>query len=380
MTMRERSGGGILSGTEEAQGPRLRLHAFPWALLLMIMAVGGIGLLTLYSAVGGAEKLPLLINQAVRFSVALLLMMVLALLVDRTIYLRYAYLFYLVALLLLLAVYLSGSVGMGARRWLDLGFMRLQPSELMKITLVLALARFYHDRSIAGSITWRDMIGPVLLTAPPLALVLKQPDLGTAILIAMAGMLVLFVAGLRWRVLTGMLVGIGAAVPLLWNTLHDYQRRRIETLLNPENDPLGSGYHIIQSKIAVGSGGISGKGFMGGSQGHLEFLPERHTDFIFSVLAEEWGFVGCSILLLLYAMITVRGMIISYTARDRFGVLAAAGLTAIFFFQVVINIGMVLGLLPVVGIPLPLVSYGGSSMLTLMIGLGVLAHISIHSK
>ncbi|MBF0421620.1 MAG: rod shape-determining protein RodA [Magnetococcales bacterium] len=361
-------------------GWRDRLARFPTSLVILLTLLSLGGFVVLYSAVGGAENNGYVWRQVARFGVGLALMLIIALFGSEKIYRRYAYLLYTIALLLLIVVFLTGSIGMGARRWLALGFLNLQPSELMKVALVLALARYFHDRAIPMGIGLVHLWIPMVMIILPTALIVKQPDLGTSILLITVGMVVVVAAGLKWRLFFGVLFLIGASLPLGWNMMHDYQRRRILTLFSPEKDPLGAGYHIIQSKIAIGSGGISGKGFMAGSQSQLNFLPERHTDFIFSVLAEEWGLIGGLLLLSLYCMIVLRTLIIANMASDRFGFLTVVGLTALFSFQVLVNMGMVIGLLPVVGIPLPMISYGGSSMLTLMIAMGLMAHVSIHSK
>ncbi|MBF0462755.1 MAG: rod shape-determining protein RodA [Magnetococcales bacterium] len=379
--------GGVLSidGTTTL-GWQERWQRFPWSLLALLMITSLLGLVVLYSAVGGrgdfqeTSNLQYLLRQAGRFGIGLVLLFVVAFAGSERVYRRYAYLAYGVALALLVAVFLFGSVSMGARRWLDVGFMRIQPSELMKVTLVLALARYYHDRAVVVGFGWRDLGIPLLLVTLPLLLILKQPDLGTAIIIATVGMVVIVVAGLSWKMIVLSLGLLSAGLPIAWSALHEYQRQRVYTLFSPERDPLGSGYHIIQSKIAVGSGGLLGKGFMAGSQSHLDFLPERHTDFIFSVLAEEWGFVGCVTLIVLYILITSRGLFIASMAHHRFGLLTVVGFIALFAFQVIINIGMVIGLLPVVGIPLPLISYGGSSMITLLFSMGLIAHVGIYSR
>lgn len=361
-------------------GWRDRFSRFPVSLLVLLTILSMGGLVVLYSSVGGEENWPYVWRQMARFGVGLVLMLTISVAGNEKMYRRYAYLFYGFTLLLLIAVFVSGTIGMGARRWLVIGVVSLQPSELMKVALVLALARYFHDRSISVGLGLGDLFIPLLMIIFPAALIVKQPDLGTATLVAAVGMVVIVAAGLQWKFFVFSVILVGASMPLGWNLMHDYQRRRILTLFSPEKDPLGAGYHIIQSKIAVGSGGIFGKGFMAGSQSQLDFLPERHTDFIFSVLAEEWGFVGGLFLLSLYCMIILRTLIVASTASDRFGLLTVVGLTALFSFQVMINMGMVIGLLPVVGIPLPMISYGGSSMLTLMLAMGLIAHVSIYSK
>lgn len=369
----------LLLGTNNL-GWQDRISRFPTSLLILLTILALGGLVVLYSAVGGSGNGDYVWRQAARFGVGLALMITIAMTGHEKIYRRYAYLLYAIALLLLIVVFLTGSIGMGARRWLALGFLNLQPSELMKVAMVLALARYFHDRSFSQGIGFTNLIVPLLMILLPTALIVKQPDLGTSILLIAVGMAVIVAAGLKWKVFLAVLSMIAASLPLGWNMMHDYQRRRILTLFSPEKDPLGAGYHIIQSKIAIGSGGIFGKGFMAGSQSQLNFLPERHTDFIFSVLAEEWGFVGGLLLLSIYCLIIFRTLIIATMASDRFGLLTVVGLTALFGFQVLVNMGMVVGLLPVVGIPLPMISYGGSSMLTLMIAMGLMARVSIYSK
>ncbi|MBF0159207.1 MAG: rod shape-determining protein RodA [Magnetococcales bacterium] len=357
-----------------------RFSRFPWGLLILIALVFAIGMVVLYSAVGGmANGANFVIQQSIHFAVSVVLMVTIAL-GDSKLYRRYVYFVYGMTLLLLLLVMLSGSIGMGARRWLDLGILRIQPSEMMKLALIMALSRYFHDQAVTPGLRLVDLSVPALLIIPAFVLIIRQPDLGTAIMMATSGCAVIFVAGITWRILLISAAVVAASMPLVWNWLHGYQRQRVMTLFFPEQDPLGTGYHIIQSKIAVGSGGLTGKGFMAGSQNHLHFLPERHTDFIFSVLAEEWGFIGTLALISLYGLIILYGLLIATMARDRFGMLLASGITALFAFQVVVNIGMVVGLLPVVGIPLPLVSYGGSSMLTIMVSMGLLAHVGVHSK
>ena len=365
---------------------RERLRRFPWGLMLLLVGTATIGFVILYSAVGGdtvshgTNNRHFLPRQFGRFGVSLVIMFLVAFVGNEKTYRRYAYLAYGITLFMLVAVFVTGSVSMGARRWLDVGFVRLQPSELMKVSLILALSRYYHDRAVAVGFGWRDLGIPLLLILMPLGLILKQPDLGTGILMTAAGVVVIFIAGLSWKVIALAGIALSASLPMIWRELHTYQRQRILTLFFPEKDPLGSGYHIIQSKIAVGSGGLMGKGFLAGSQSHLDFLPERHTDFVFSVLAEEWGFLGSIALMLMYIMIILRGLLIARTAHNRFGMLTTVGFITLFALQVVINIGMVIGLLPVVGIPLPLISYGGSSLITLMFAMGLIAHASIYSR
>ena len=283
---------------------------------------------------------------------------------------------YAVGILLLLAVALFGDVSKGARRWLNLGFMRVQPSELMKIAMPLMLAWYFQKHE--ALVRLRDYAVAALLLLVPVALIAKQPDLGTAILVLAAGFYVIFFAGLSSKIIAGLIAAALAAAPLAWNFLHDYQRARILTLIDPEKDPLGKGFHIIQSTIAIGSGGIFGKGWGQGTQAQLEFIPERHTDFIFAVMSEEFGLVGNVLLLLLYALLIARGLMIAANAPTAFTRLLAGSITLIFFTYAFVNMGMVSGILPVVGVPLPFISYGGTALVTLFLGVGILMSIHRH--
>lgn len=355
-----------------------KLLSINWFLVLMIITVAGVGFAMLFSAAGG-DMQPWAERQMVRFGVALGVMIVVAT-IDIRLWLRYAYALYFVSLALLVAVEVTGHVGMGAQRWISLGFINIQPSELMKIFLVLALARFYHASAIEDVGRVSRLIVPLTLMIAPTVLIVRQPDLGTAIMVAMTGAAVLFLAGVRlWKF---ALVGVAclAAAPIAWQFLHEYQKKRVLTFLNPETDPLGAGYHIIQSKIALGSGGLMGKGFMQGPQSHLHFLPEMQTDFIFTMLAEEMGLVGALGLIVLYAIIVIYGTVIAARSRNQFGRLVAGGITTTFFLYVFINIAMVTGLIPVVGVPLPLVSYGGTVMMTIMIGFGLIISVGVHRE
>jgi len=283
---------------------------------------------------------------------------------------------YAIGILLLIAVALFGDVSKGARRWLNLGFMRAQPSELMKIAMPLMLAWYFQKHE--SMLRLRDYAIAALLLLIPVGLIAKQPDLGTAILVLAAGFYVIFLAGLSWKILVGLVVSAIAAAPLAWTFLHDYQRARILTLLDPEKDPLGKGFHIIQSTIAIGSGGIFGKGWGQGTQAQLEFIPERHTDFIFAVLSEEFGLIGNIVLLVLYSLLIARGLVIAANAPTVFTRLLAGSITLIFFTYAFVNMGMVSGILPVVGVPLPLISYGGTALVTLFLGIGILMSIHKH--
>jgi len=338
----------------------IRFDSLMMVLLLVLLTVG---LVVSYSASGG--NLAVVKGQLLRMAIGLLIMLAVAQLPSHFFY-RLAPALFVFSLLLLLAVELFGDVGKGAQRWLDLGFMRFQPSELSKLIVPLMVARYLAERS--QPLPWRHIAGALLLIALPVALILRQPDLGTALMVIAAGLAVIFFAGISWRLMAGGAALTLALLPVAWHFIHDYQRRRVLTLLDPSSDPLGAGYHIIQSMIAIGSGGMFGKGWMNGTQAHLQFLPESSTDFIFAVFAEEFGLLGCSVLLLFYLLLLVRGLQISATAGDSFGRLMAGAVVAIFFFYVVVNIGMVAGVLPVVGVPLPLISYGGSSLVTLLLG------------
>ncbi len=346
----------------------------PWKLLLLVIAIGGFGLVVLYSAAGGSLR-PWALSQGVRFAVFLCIAIALSRIsLDRLKQIGFPA--YAIVLVLLIAVEILGVVGGGSQRWLDLGFVNLQPSELMKPTIVLALARFY-DLLPAGEIRrWNALWPAGALVSVPFLLVLVQPDLGTAIMILAGGLTVMFLAGLPLRLFLGGGAFVAAAIPIAISFLHEYQRNRIEIFLDPEKDPLGTGYHIIQSKIAIGSGGIFGKGFLQGTQSHLDYLPEGHTDFVFATMAEEWGLIGGILLILAYFLMVNWGMRVALRAKSRFGRLAAAGLATTIFFYFAINLMMVMGLAPVVGIPLPLVSFGGSAMMTVMISLGLLMAIA----
>jgi rod shape determining protein RodA len=359
---------------------RLAYH-FDWLLLGLTLIVTGVGIATIYSATasGGATSLvanPLAVRQAA-YATAGLIGLIAVVLFDYRRLERWAYVVYALIVILLILVPLIGAVGGGARRWIDLGVVSIQPSEIFKVGLVIALARYFHHARATGDCSLQDAIPAFLLLGFPGALVLAQPDLGTVGLISIVCFSVLFFVGLRLRAFALLGALGGAAVPLLWSYLKPYQQQRVMTFLSPEMDPLGAGYHIIQSKIAIGSGEFWGKGFLHGTQTKLHFLPEQHTDFIFSVFAEEWGYVGAVVLLLAYLVMILRGLQIAGRAKDRFGAILAFGVTAIVFWQVAINVAMTAGVLPVVGIPLPLISYGGSSLTTTMIGMGLLINVNM---
>jgi rod shape determining protein RodA len=343
-------------------------------LLLSVLSVCAVGLIVLYSAAG--EDVHIFLGQAVRVGLGLGVLTFVAQIPPRVLRIGAPFL-YGFGLLLLIAVAVVGDVAMGAQRWLDLGFVRFQPSEIMKIAVPLCCAWYLHERPLPPDFT--TLVVVVLIVLVPTLLIAEQPDLGTALLVVAGGGLVILLAGLQLRYIVGLGATLAAAVPVAWMfLLHDYQRQRVLTFLNPQNDPLGAGYHTIQSQIAIGSGGIFGKGYMNGSQAQLEFLPERSTDFIFAVIGEEWGFVGCFVLMMLYLMVIGRGLFIATQAQDTFSRLIAGSLTLTFAVYVFVNTGMVAGLLPVVGVPLPLVSYGGTSLVTLMAGFGIL--MAVHSR
>lgn len=353
-----------------------KLWRIDWWLVLLLCAIAGVGTALLYSAAGGSWT-PWALRHIIRFFPTLLVMLVIAL-IDIRIWLRFSYIIYLAVLALLISVEVAGRVGMGAQRWIDLGFFVLQPSELMKLALVLALARYFHTTPLERIGRPLVLLPPLAMVAIPVGLVLLQPNLGTALLLLLGSGAIFFVAGVRlWKFALAIAAGIGA-IPVGWQLLHDYQKQRVYTFLDPETDPLGAGYNIIQSKIALGSGALSGKGFLEGTQSQLAFLPEKHTDFIFVVLAEEFGMIGGLVLLFLFLCLFIGGWWITLRTRNQFGRLVAVGITTNMFLYLFVNVAMVMGLIPVVGIPLPLVSYGGTAMLTMLAGCGLLLSVSLH--
>ncbi len=359
-----------------ARHSRLALFHIDGPLLLGVIALIGFGLMILYTASG--QNMMMMKAQLIRLGVALAVMVVVAQIKPQTLK-RWSLPLFLAGLGLLVAVLLVGHVGKGAQRWLDLGFMKFQPSEIMKLAVPMAVAWFIATHSLPPRL-WHLLLGFIMCAIPTL-LIAKQPDLGTSILIATAGVFVLFMSGMSWRIIAVVGGLLSAFLPVLWIFLmHDYQKQRVLTFLNPESDPLGSGYHIIQSKIAIGSGGLEGKGYLQGTQSQLEFLPERHTDFIFAVISEELGLLGVLVLLSLYLFVITRCMIIAAKAQDNYSKLVAGSFTLTFFVYVFVNIGMVSGLLPVVGVPLPLISYGGTSMVTLMAAFGVIMSVGTHKR
>lgn len=350
---------------------------FDWGLLLLVLIIAAIGVGNIASATYSYD--PAGTSHAVRqcyWVLIGLLLVVLTCSIDYHLFDDMAYWLYGIAVTLLLLVLLVGKSSMGATRWLNMGFFSFQPSELMKIVIIMVFARYFSALSPAGSLSLRDLLNPFLLLGVPVLLVMKQPDLGTAVIVALIGFSMMLFVGVRFKAIMTLVL---AAVPTMflgWHFyLHDYQKERIHNFLTPERDPLGSGYHIIQSKIAVGSGGFLGKGYLQGTQTQLNFLPEQHTDFAFSVFAEEWGFLGCLLILALYLSLALWGYSIARKCNDYFGSLLAVGVSSMLVCHIVINIGMVIGLFPVVGVPLPLFSYGGTSMITTMIGLGILLNV-----
>ena len=351
-----------------------RLH-IDVPLLFGLILICGMGLVILYSASG--QDIDVVIRQGIRMLLAIMLMFTVAQLTPTQME-RWSLWIYLGGVIILVIVLYIGHIGKGAQRWLNLGLFRFQPSEIMKLAVPMIVAWFLASSNLPVK------LGRVIITCViimiPVVLIAKQPDLGTAMLVAIAGLSVLFIAGISWRLITVLFMLVAAATPLLWHFMHDYQKRRVLMFFDPEQDPLGSGYHIIQSQIAIGSGGIYGKGWLNGTQSHLEFLPERSTDFIFAVYSEEFGLMGAVLLMSIYLFVIGRGLTIAMSAQQTYGKLLAAGLTLTFFVYVFVNMGMAIGQLPVVGVPLPLISQGGTSIVTLMLAFGILMSINTHRR
>jgi len=348
-----------------------------WPIITLLCVIAFVGVMMHFSVSGGAAaEMP--INHGVRF-LTMLVIAVIAAMIDARVWMAIAYPLYAIALILLVGVEVAGETRMGATRWLNLGVVSLQPSELMKVAIVIALARYYHqlDPRRTGTVIW--ILPPLLMILAPVALVMHQPDLGTSLMILLAGVAVMFLAGLLWRIIVPALVaGAVGAVFAYQFVLHEYQRSRVDVFLGLEDDPLGEGYHVLQSKIAIGSSGLFGRGYLHGSQSQLDFLPEKHTDFIFTMFVEEFGLLGGLVLLSLFAALMALTVSVSMRARSLFGKLAAAGVAATLACYVFINTAMVIGLVPVVGIPLPLVSYGGTAMMTIMAGFAIVLSIDLH--
>ncbi len=350
---------------------------FDWAFVFLVLLIAGIGVLNISSATASysTQNTSYALKQIYWILIGLFIVIQVCS-IDYHLFEDVAYWCFGGVVLLLLVVLLVGKTSMGATRWLHLGFINFQPSELMKIVIIMVFASYLANFTAAGGLSLKDLVKPFVLLGAPTILIMKQPDLGTATLVVLIAFSMILYAGVRFRAIVTLLL---AAIPTVffgWRYyLRDYQKERLLNFLSPERDPLGSGYHIIQSKIAVGSGGLTGKGFMQGTQTQLRFLPEQHTDFAFSVFSEEWGFIGCLVVLLLYFFLILWGLNIARRCNDPFGRLMAVGVSAMLFWHIVINIGMVIGLFPVVGVPLPLFSYGGTSMITSMVGLGILLNI-----
>ncbi|HMN36201.1 MAG TPA: rod shape-determining protein RodA [Hyphomicrobium sp.] len=364
------------SGQFAPQSLTAKLWHVNWPVLIVAGLIAAIGCAALYSVAGGSFQ-PWAERHALRFLVAVAIVLVMAM-VRTEVWLHAAYPAYTVALVALALVPVLGTEALGARRWLSFWGVTFQPAELMKLALVAALARYYQWLPVqrVSHPLWAAI--PIAMIAVPVALTLRQPDLGTATLFGVTGLSLMFLSGVSLMYFLAGAAGAVAAAPVIWSHLHDYQRRRIETFLNPDLDPLGAGYHIAQSKIAIGSGGLSGKGFLLGTQSQLDFVPEKHTDFIVTILGEEWGFIGLAVLLALFALLIALIIVMAWRCQNRFGRLVIAGSAVTLFVYVFINVAMVTGLVPVVGVPLPLVSHGGTSMMTLMIGLGLAMSAHVH--
>lgn len=353
-----------------------KIVRLPITLIIIISIVSISGFATLYSAAEGNVS-PWAYKQMINFCLFMPVAIIIAI-TDIKLIFRFAYILYCIILLMLIGVELFGSVAMGAKRWIDLGFSKLQPSEPAKLAIVLMLARYFHELSDSDIGKIRSLLIPICATIVPVIFIVKQPDLGTGIITLIVAAVIFFAAGVKlWKfIVVG--VGVICSFPAVWYLMHDYQRQRVLMFFAPEKDPLGAGYNIIQSKIAIGSGSIVGKGFLHGTQSHLNFLPEHQTDFIFAAFAEEWGFIGDILLLTMYAIIIIICVIISANTKNIFGKLLAIGATAIFFSHIFINIAMVMGMLPVVGVPLPLLSYGGTMMASILIGFGFIMNAQVH--
>ena len=361
-----------IAGTLRRSWRQLIAHIdFP--LLFITLSIMSVGLATVYSATFDGNQRVL--SQLGNMGVAMTIMWFVSRLPPQKL-MSFAIPLYVVGIILLIGVFLFGVKVNGAKRWLSLGFTRIQPSEIMKIAMPLMLAWYFQKYE--ATLKFKHYLVAALLLLVPFALIAKQPDLGTALLVGSAGFYVIFFAGLPWKVIAGLMIAAGSAAPLIWSVMHDYQRKRILTLIDPTTDPLGAGYHIIQATIAIGSGGAIGKGYLNGTQTHLEFIPEKHTDFIFAVYSEEWGLLGNALLVFLYTLLIGRGLIIASGAPTLFSRLLAGAITLGFFTYAFINMGMVSGILPVVGVPLPFMSYGGTALVTLFLGVGILMSIHTH--
>jgi rod shape determining protein RodA len=353
-----------------------RIWRINWGMVLVLTAIAGIGVVALYSAAGGRYE-PWAAKHAIRYGAALGVLLIVALIHPR-VWLALAWPIYIGAMLLLMAVDVIGKTGMGAQRWLMLGPMQIQPSEIAKVAVILVLARYYHGLTREQAARFLYTLPPLLVILAPVGLVMVQPDLGTAMMVLLGGATLLFVAGVRLWMFLAAIIGSVGCMPFAWSFMHEYQRKRVLTFLDPDRDPLGAGYHITQSKIAIGSGGLFGKGFLQGTQASLNFLPEKQTDFIFTTFVEEWGLAGGLALLALFALVLMWGFSIALRSQHHFGRMLALGVCAMLFFYVFINVGMVTGLLPVVGVPLPLVSNGGTAMIVVMFACGLLIGVNVY--
>jgi rod shape determining protein RodA len=347
-----------------------RLAEINWFIVAIMTAIAVIGFAMMVSAGGGAFH-PWAAQQVSKFCIAFVLMLIIGMMPIRVL-MDYAYPVYFLCLLILVGVDIIGHTGMGAKRWLSLGGLNLQPSEFMKLAVILVLARYFHQLHPEDIRRFPFLLPPLILIAMPAVFILRQPNLGTTTIMCTVGVIMCFLAGVQWRYFIGIAVGGLSALPVVWHFMHDYQKRRVLTFLNPDQDPLGAGYNILQSMIAVGSGGFLGKGYLKGSQSQLNFLPEKHTDFIFTMLAEEFGFLGCLVLLGLYMLLLFAGMTVAVRSRSTFGAMLASGVVALIFMHILINCSMVMGMMPVVGVPLPLMSYGGSIMVSTVLAAGLL--------
>lgn len=353
-----------------------RLAEINWFIVVIMTLIAAIGLAMMFSA-GGGESTLYLSQQFTRFSFAFVVMIILAI-IPISLLMNYAYLFYFGCVFVLVAVDIAGHIGMGAQRWLKFGGLNLQPSEFMKLAVILVLARYFHQVHYEDIKRPSFLIIPIIIIVLPAILILRQPNLGTTTILMCVGAIMLFMAGVQWRYFIGVAIAVLSATPVIWHFMHSYQKRRVLTFLDPQQDPLGAGYNILQSMIAIGSGGLLGKGYLQGSQGQLNFLPEKHTDFVFTMLAEEFGFFGSITLLLLYILLLGSGVMVSLRSRSTFGAMIAIGVVALIFIHILINCAMVMGMLPVVGVPLPLMSYGGSIMFSTVFAVGLLLNAYVH--
>ena len=367
----------MITGTQVRRWYR-RARELPSGTVWVVVLLSVLGLVMQYSAAGGNLS-TFALPQALRFVLGAALMVGIAIMPAAILY-RMSYVAYGACLVMLVIVEAFGVMGMGAQRWIGVGAFNIQPSELMKLGLILALARFFHTAPLEGAKHIVLLIRPLILTLVPVGLILHQPNLGTATIVSIIAFAMCFMAGIRWQYFAGAITAVAAAAPVAYHFLHDYQKRRVMTFLNPDADPLGAGYNIIQSKIAIGSGGLFGKGLLNGSQGQLDFLPEKQTDFIFTMLAEELGFIGVLGLLALYVLLLSFAMMLAIRARSAYGRLLAAGVAALFFAHIFINMAMVMGMIPVVGVPLPFLSYGGSFLLTTLMASGILLHVYMNRE